>query len=43
MSRSSTAAMKSELANSTGLGTLGAMPTSLKPEKNVRHGVGHAL
>lgn len=43
MSRSNTAAMKSGLANSAGLGTLGAMPTNLKPEKNVRRGVGHAL
>lgn len=43
MSRSSTPTMKSGLADSAGLGTLGAMPTSLKPEKNVRCGVGHAL
>lgn len=43
MSRSNTAAMKSGLANSAGLGTLGAMLTNLKPEKNVRRGVGHAL
>lgn len=35
MSKSSTTTRKKELAKSSILGTVGAMPTSLKPEKNV--------